>query len=287
MILVTGATGTVGPRLVRNLRRADAPVRVLVRDPARAVLALGPDVELVPGDLDDPASVRAAVDGAERVFLATPNHPGQAARETTVIDCARAARVDGIVKLSAHGAAVGAPVAFWDTHGRIEAHLAQAGVPHAVLRPTFYMTGLLASLPAVEATGLLFAPAAGAQVAMIDPQDVADAAAALLLGHAARTGTWTLTGPTAVSFEDVAEAFGKRLGRMVRFMPTDDTMARAAMTEGGLPPWVADQLVLLFSRLRDGAQEGVTDDVSRLTEHPPRGLDAFMAEHVHGDPVSA
>ena len=158
-ILVTGATGNVGSRVVHELRGGGVPVRAFVRDRDKAVGMLGDDVELAIGDFGDPASIQAALDGVDGVFLACSNQPQQVEYETRVIDAAEEAGVRRIVKLSALGTEIGSPVAFWDWHARIENHLRASDVPFVILRPTFSMANLLASAEAVQYTGKLFAPA--------------------------------------------------------------------------------------------------------------------------------
>jgi uncharacterized protein YbjT (DUF2867 family) len=105
--------------------------------------------------------VRRALEGVEGVFLACANDPLQVEHETGVIDAAAGAGVRRIVKLSALGAEVGSPVAFWDWHGRIEEHLRATGIPAVVLRPTFFMTNLLGSAEGIRHEDVLFAPAEG------------------------------------------------------------------------------------------------------------------------------
>ena len=68
MILVTGATGTVGTEVVRQLSAAGVPVRALVREPAKGEAIAGPGVEIVPGDLLDPASLDPALDSVDKLF---------------------------------------------------------------------------------------------------------------------------------------------------------------------------------------------------------------------------
>jgi uncharacterized protein YbjT (DUF2867 family) len=176
-VLVTGATGNVGSRVARELRNAGAPVRAFVRDERRAASVFGGGVELAPGDFSDAYSVRRALEGVDAVFLACSNDPRQVAYETGLIDAAAEAGVGRIVKLSALGAQAGSPLAFWDWHGKIEDHLRASGVPSVVLRPAFFMTNLLGTAEHVRRGGALFAPAAGARISMIDPEDVAAAAA--------------------------------------------------------------------------------------------------------------
>jgi uncharacterized protein YbjT (DUF2867 family) len=187
-ILVTGATGNVGSSLVRELTERGVPARAFVRDPDRAAAVLGPDVELAVGDFADPATIRAALDGTEAVFLACGNLPPQLRYETGVIDAAAQAGVRRLVKLSALGAAPGSPVAFWDWHARIERHLEASGVPAVVLRPRYYMTNLLGFVETIRSAGAVFTPAEGVKVPMIDPRDVAATAAAVPPRTATRGG---------------------------------------------------------------------------------------------------
>ena len=100
-VLVTGATGTIGSAVVRDLRRRGVATRAFVRDRARALAVLGDDVELATGDLADPSSIRTALRGVQRLLLCTPNDPEQVRREVTVIDAAAEAGVGLVVKIGA------------------------------------------------------------------------------------------------------------------------------------------------------------------------------------------
>jgi uncharacterized protein YbjT (DUF2867 family) len=278
-ILVTGATGTVGSAVARELGERGLTVRAFVRDPDRAAAILGGDVELAVGDFDEPALIRRALDGVDGLFLACGNVPGQVRYETAAVDAAATAGVGRIVKLSASGAEVGSPLAFWDWQGRIEQHLAQSGFPAVVLRPASYMTNLLASAGAIAGTGSLFAPAGGARVAMIDPRDVAAVAAVALTEDGHDGEAYTLTGPAALSYDEVAAALSDATGRAIRFVDVDDETARRGMLEAGLPGFVTDFLVSLFGALRAGAHAAPTGAVRAVTGGEPRSIAEFAREH--------
>ncbi|MCO1655109.1 NmrA family NAD(P)-binding protein [Pseudonocardia humida] len=278
-VLVTGATGTVGRHLVAELRRRGTDVRALVRDPQRAAGIIGPDVELAVGDFADPASLRAALPGVHRVHLACANHPDQVAWETAMIDAAAAAGVGRIVKLSALDARIGSPVAFADAHGRVERHLLAAGVPHVLLKPTFAMTNLLAAADSVRQAGAILLPGSGAKIAMIDPRDVAAVAAVALTtdGHDGRA--YELTGPAAVTFDEVAAQLSTLLDRPVGFVPVPDDAALGQLVGAGAPQWYAAGVVAQFGLLRAGTQADVRDVVRVLTGREPRSLAQFLGEH--------
>jgi uncharacterized protein YbjT (DUF2867 family) len=278
-MLVTGATGNVGSVVVRELRRHGAPVRAVVRDRGKAAGMLGGDVELMTGDFADAASVRRAMEGVDGLFLACSNQPRQVEFENGLIDAARETGVSRIVKLSAHGAEIGSPVAFWDWHGRIEEHLAASGIPSVVLRPTFAMTNILGSVEQIQQAGSLFVPAADARVAMVDPRDIAAVVAIALTGGEHDGKTYTITGPEAITFERVAENLSIAAGRHIQFVPVPDDAAQQALIATGIPEFVAGQIVTIFGILRQGAQNLTTGVVRDVTGREPNSFARFANDY--------
>jgi uncharacterized protein YbjT (DUF2867 family) len=279
MNVVTGATGLAGSQVVRALLDRGEPVRAFVRDPDKARRLFGDTVELSVGDFADPAAVRAALDGAERLVLSGPDDPRRVAWERAAIDAAAAFGVRRIVKVSSLVAEPGNPVAFCDWHGRIEQHLRASGVPAVMLRCGPYMTNVLAAAEPVARDGVLPAPAGDARIAMIDPRDVGAVAAAALVepGHDGRT--YVLTGPAAITYADVAADLGAATGHPVRYVPVSDDDARRAMVRQGLPDFVAAQVVAVFAMLRRGVAERVTSTVETLTGRSPHPFRAFAHDH--------
>src|SRR3954471_12387450 len=245
-ILVTGATGTVGSRVVAELTERGASVRAFVRDPERAATLLGDGVQLAVGDLGDRDSLRQALAGADRLFLACSNVPGQIDLENGAIDVAAAIGVQRIVKLSVSVAAVDSPLLFPRWHGVIERHLLRSGVPAVLICPGFLMSTLLMSAMAIRRTGAIHAPAGRARIAMIHPADVAAAAAVALTEDGHEGARYVLNGPRAISYEEVAAHLSEATGRVIEFVDVPDEAARQAMLEDGTPPAVADFLVRLF-----------------------------------------
>lgn len=279
MILVTGATGVAGAEVVRALLERGRPVRALARDAERARDRLGEAVELAVGDLADPRSVRAALEGVDELVLSCADDPRRVAWETGAIDAAAELGVRRVVRLSSIGAAPGAPVAFWDWHGRVDAHLARSGVPAVVLRSGPYMSNVLAAAEPVAHEGRLYAPAGEARIAMVDPRDVGAAAAAAMTtaGHDGRS--YVLTGPAAITYGDVAAELSTATGAPVAFVDLPDGDAVQALVGGGVPRAAAEHVVALFAMLRLGVAETITDAVETLTGCPPRAFDAFARDH--------
>lgn len=279
LVLVTGVTGTVGKHLPPLLHARGRRVRALIRRP-EAASELGDQVEIAVADLGDPASLPAALDGVDRVFLCTANHPQQFEHETNLIDAAAAAGVELLVKVGAARTRAGSPIAFYDAHSRIEAHLQRSGLSALVLSPTTYMSNLLAAAATIRATGQAFSPAGAAAPAMIDPRDVAEAAAVLLTEAEPRiAGPYVLTGPEPLTFAEIVARLGAVLGRPLTFVPIPDDAAHAAMVEAGLSDWLAGQIVNVWREMRAGPPEVPTGTVRELLGRPPRTVDDFCLAH--------
>ncbi|MBL7497626.1 SDR family oxidoreductase [Frankia sp. CNm7] len=280
-ILVTGATGDVGRHVVRGLAERGLPVRAFVRDRDRAARALGPGVELATGDLADRGSLRRAMSGADRLFLACGNVPAQVEHECAAIDAAKAAGVTRVVKLSGPAPDLDSPLVFDSWHGAIERHLTGSGLPAVTLRPRTYMTNLLAYAPAIARTGMLFAPAGTAEISFVDPRDVAGVAVECLAAEELEGRAHTLTGPEAITFERVAHELAAAIGRPVRYVHVTDEDARHAMTADGLPPMVADAVVAIFAAQRAGLMATTTRAVREVTGRQPRSITEFVRDHAH------
>jgi uncharacterized protein YbjT (DUF2867 family) len=254
-------------------------VRVFVRDRGKAERLFGSAVDIHVGDLADAGSLRAALAGADQLFLSCADDPRRVEWETRAIDDATAAGVQRIVKLSSIVAEPGTIVDWWDWHGQIEQHLRASTVPSVVIRSSFFMSNLLAAAGGVAQTGRLFAPAGQARIAMIDPRDVGDAVAAVMAARGHDGRTYVLTGPEAITYERVAIELTVATGAEVQFVDVPDEAALHGMVEAGLPDVVAQQIVNVFVSARAGVAEQVTPTVASLTGRAPRGIACFA--HVH------
>jgi uncharacterized protein YbjT (DUF2867 family) len=278
VILVTGAGGNVGSAVVEELRRAGAPVRAAYHSAGRAEGAAGPGVDAVVVDFAAPDTLPPAFEGVDALFLLGAMSPAQTEHELAVVAAARAAGVGRVVKLSVWRAPDRlTPIA--RLHRPVEEALEAAPVSWTFLRPNFYMQNFTRQMAAGIRAGVIAQPESRAPISFVDARDVARAAATVLTtdGHDGRA--YRLTGPQALTFEQVAQTFTRALGHVVRFDPLTDERARAGMLERGLPRFYADALIDVSHAYRDGGAEGVTADVQELTGRPPRSLEQFIADH--------
>ena len=271
-ILVTGATGTVGTALVPALQARGATVRAMTRNPGRVI----PGVETVVADLRDPASVTAALDGIDAVFLNSPSAPDAAALQIRFAELARDAGTNRLVLLSQYAARTDSPVRFLRWHAEVEAHVRKLGLDHTVLRPNLYLQALLAFAGTI-AQGWFAAPIGDAAVSAIDIRDIAETAAAVLTTTGHTGHTYTLTGPRAVTHAEIAAAIGTATGRSITFR--DAPADRFAAALAGLPPWQRDGLVEDYAHYARGEAADVHTAVIDLTGHPARDITDFARDY--------
>jgi NAD(P)H dehydrogenase (quinone) len=280
VILVTGATGNVGYRLLENLDDAAAAATAMVRTDAGAV-DLPPRVEHVVGALDDPPAPEV-LQQFDQVFLFSPDVEGQAQMELTFIDALVAAgHRPRIVKMAFDGFQdPDCTVRFMQNHRLIATHLDRTGLPVVYLAPTLFMEELLASTDTIRDEGLLTVPAGAARVAFVAARDVADVAAAVLVGGAEVDDgdVVVLTGPAALSFADVADRISTVFARAVEYDPVAPEVARSALRGSGLSSWQVDGRLELYEWISRGAMDGVTEAIRRTTGHEPRPLEDWLAE---------
>ncbi|MDX1654859.1 MAG: SDR family oxidoreductase [Candidatus Competibacteraceae bacterium] len=281
MILVTGATGTVGREVVRQLVKQKIPVRALSRSQEKARVFEGQDVEISIGDFDDPASLIDAMDGVERVLLVSAPHAHQWELQRNAIDAAHRARVAQVVKLSAMNADPASPTDLLRQHGEIEHYLARLGIAHTLLRPNLFMQTFLGYGPTIRDRDAFHAPLPDGRVSLVDARDVAEVAVLALAGSGHEGKTYTLTGPEALDFQTCAAILSEELGRSVRFAPVDRETARREMVESAnMDPWLAGAVCQLFDDYQVGRGSQVNDDITRLTGHPPRSFRDFVRDHL-------
>jgi uncharacterized protein YbjT (DUF2867 family) len=282
MILVIGGRSKIGSALLGDLRARGEEVRALTR-PSENATGFPDGVEVVVGDLADPASLSAAVDEVDKVFLLCGPNPDEVALNRNAIDAAAGADVELLVRSSILGADSGSPTAFVQHHGECDEYLRSADLDYAIVRPNMFMENIPEStVPSIDAQGNFYVNAGDARLSMVGTRDVAAVAAVLLTepGHAG--DEVDVTGPEALSYADVAVLLTQTMGRQINYVPVPDEAVRSALSGYGMGDWMVNSLVELFADYRrsgtDGYASAVTDTVERLTGNKPRTLDAMLAE---------
>jgi uncharacterized protein YbjT (DUF2867 family) len=282
MLLVTGATGHIGRELVRELDARKADVRILVRDPARAA-DLPASAERVTGDLGDPASLTAAFDGAERLFLLVP---GIGIEHTeNALAAARTAGVRHIVLLSSY-AALGDPIpAMGRWHHEREELLRASGIPLTILRPCGFTTNAFDWLPTLREAGYVLDPVGPGRAALIDPADIAAVAALTLTEGGHQNHEYLLTGPEALTVTEQVGILAAALGHPIEVRPvaTPEEAVRFRYPHGA-PPALAAALIEGLTLMRADTTGLRTNTVHHLLGRAPHTFAAWCARNKHAFP---
>ncbi|MGW6792996.1 NmrA family NAD(P)-binding protein [Streptomyces chartreusis] len=256
--LVTGATGTTGSRIAAQLTAAGHPVRAAGRKAAPVAGA-----EPVRFDWYDPGTHAAALDDVDRVYVIPPvGDPDPAVVVLPFLRRARAAGVRRAVLLSASSIPEGGPAV-----GQV--HRALPGIfdEWAVLRPSWFMqnfTGDHLHATSIRTEGLIRTAAGTGRVGFVDADDIAAVAVHALTDDRAPDTDLVLTGPEALSYDDIAAVITEVTGRPVahRSLSYEEMRDRLAAQ---MPEEFAAMLADMDRAIADGAEDRVTDSVQRLT----------------------
>lgn len=279
MILVTGATGKTGRALVKRLVALGVPVRALVRDRAKAADLEAPGVELAIADLEKPNTLPPALHGISKAYLVTPAGPAQVMLHGNFIRAAHLAGVRHIVRHSVRGADAGSPVKLARWHAASQSELEASGMDWTHLQPVYNMQNFLTFAPTIRSHRAFHAPMKDAAVSMVDARDIADVAAAVLIGNGHERTTYVITGPEPLTFADAARHLSAALGTQVRYVDVEPHDAQAAWLKHGMPEWYAEDLVGLYAFYRTGAGAVVSDAVARLTGQAGRSFRQFAGDY--------
>lgn len=274
LILVTGATGTVGTETVKQLTEAGHRVRALVRDRAKAG-KLDPRAEIVLGDLADPSSLLQAFAGVDKVF-AISNGMNLHMLEGNAVDAAKSAGVRHVVKLSGRGVdwAEMADTTLAEWHGEAERRLRASGLAWTILRPGFFASNVLVF--GVMQQGGFYLPVGDGKDAPIDPADIAAVAVKALTEPGHEGKIYELTGPEMLGFQEMTDKLAAFTGQKLVFADTPATATLGGLIQAGVPPKQAEAVVKFFGLVKAGRMK-VEPMIAEVLGRPARRFDDWIA----------
>jgi uncharacterized protein YbjT (DUF2867 family) len=281
MILLTGITGNIGGATAKALLARGVRCRALVRDPAKAAAWAAQGVELVAGDLEDPACVARALAGIDRALLVLPNGEFQERLELSFVRVARESGLPWIIKLSSPEAVRGTTSPIPLAHLAAEDAIRASGMQWTFVRPSFYMQNFRGSVKAARASGKLSMPMGTGTIALTDNQEAGEFIAQILVdtNPARHHGQcYDITGPDPVmSFHDVARAIGETIGQPVVYEDCDPQAFQEAIRPFHRNQWHSDAVARLFAEIASGRTPGhTTDTFQRIMGRPGRSLREYL-----------
>lgn len=288
MLIITGATGQLGKRVVENLlRRVPAQrIGISVRSPDKATDFAAQGVRVRQGDYDQPDSLRQAWEGAEQVLLVSSNAAASGgdpiAQHANAITVARDLGVQRIFYTSQMSASPTSLFPPGRDHAATEVLLAQSGIAWTALRHGFYAQSLLAMQAKGLAGGMIAAPADG-PVAWTTHDDLAEADAALLAGERIIDGaTPPMTGPDALDLAAIARLASEVKGtKVARTLISLDDLDRRA-SQKGVPAGARAVMLGYFRAAEAGEFAEVDPALSAMLGRKPTGMRDFLAQHLSG-----
>ncbi|RMB81632.1 NmrA family NAD(P)-binding protein [Streptomyces shenzhenensis] len=280
MIIVTGATGQLGRRIVENLltRVPAGRIGVSVRDPRKAQQLADQGVRVRQGSFTDPAGLAHAFEGATQVLVVSVDTMGDEAvrQHRAAVDAAVTAGARRVLYTSHMGASASSHFQACRDHAATEEALRACGVPFTSLRNGFYAAGAMQFLaPALE-SGEIALPADG-PVSWTAHADLAEATAAVLADEGRFDGpTPPLTAAQAHTFGDIARLAAAATGRAFTRTTAPDEQFVARLTGHGVPAEGAGRLLGVFAAARAGEFAAVDPTLAGLLGRPPRTLDEVL-----------
>jgi uncharacterized protein YbjT (DUF2867 family) len=276
MILITGASGTVGKAVLQEVSRKQSNSRAMFRSKEEAAKA-PPGCQPVLADFSDKPSLRKALDGVTVVFLVCSPIPQLVELESNVLDVCKETGVRHVVLNSALGAGDFSK-SFPSWHRKVEDKLKSTGISFTILRPNGFLQNILAyNAPSIRSQGAFYAAMGDAKVSYLDVGDIAVVATKALHAGAHAGKTYELLGPEAISNQELAKRISRVAGRTVNYVDIPESAQREAMLGLSMPEWQVTALIDLQQYYKQGGAAKTDGLLKSLIERDPGTLDQYLS----------
>jgi uncharacterized protein YbjT (DUF2867 family) len=276
-ILVIGGTGRVGSEVVKELKKRDADVRVLVRKPDEKS---APGVEVVTGDLLDPVSIEKALKGVDKLYLLNAVTPDELTQGLIAYDLARKRKLSHIVYHSVFRVEHFKDVPHFSAKLAIESAIREFEVPFTIIRPNYFFQNDASFKDILAKTSVYPNPLGLVGISAVDIRDIAEAAAISLTSDEHFGRTYNVNGPAILSGPKVASIWSRVLGKEIKYAGDNLDTFEEQMRKHG-PSWAAFDIRMMFQGyLERGfvAEAGDATTLTKLLGHEPRAYEDFAHE---------
>src|SRR5467141_457286 len=275
MILITGASGSVGKTVLQEACRKESEVRAMYRSKEEAAKAPS-GCEAVLADYSDKQSLRNALRGVTSAFVVCSPIPQLVELESNMLDACKEAGVKHVVLNSALGAGdYGKSFPSW--HRKVEDKLKGTGVSYTILRPNGFLQNIVTyNASSIRAQAAFYVAMGEAKVSYLDVGDIAVVAVKALHGGAHAGKICELNGPEAISNQELAKRISKVAGRTVSYVDIPESTQRDAMLGMGTPEWQVTALLELQQYYKQGGGAKTDGLLQSLIERAPMTLDQYL-----------
>jgi len=283
-ILVTGATGTVGSEVVKQLSSTGQRVRAAVHSATRAPSHEKLNgVELVEIDYNNPENLVAAFKDVDKLYLLTPASPRAAELATNMVNEAKKAGIRHIVKQSIIGADRVLDVAHLRLHRQAEKIIEESEIPFTFLRPNDFMQNFVNFYsPTIKSKNALYLPAEDAKVSFVDVRDIAAIAVKTLTdnGSGRHNGkAYAITGSEALSYYQVADILSIATDKKISYVNVSEEGTMLGMKDMGWDDWLINTTLQLFDLYRKGYASQVSSTVEEILGRNPISFSQFAKDY--------
>ncbi|MCM3400990.1 SDR family oxidoreductase [Cytobacillus oceanisediminis] len=282
-ILVTGATGKLGSKVVESLLKSvpASDLVVSVRNPEKAEGLRTRGVEVRQGDFDHPETLDKSFEGIDRLLIisADGDNETRIQQHANAVQAADRAGIKFIAYTSLANATESNNL-MAPPHVATEAAIIKTGIPYSFLRNNWYLENEIGSIQGAIAGAPWVTSAGEGKVGWALQQDYADAAAAVLLGNGHENTVYELSGPLLTQ-EELASALGNVLGKEIPVQQVSDEKYAEIMKGLGLPDFVLPIVVGIQESIRNGSLEVKSNDFEKVLGRPVTPIDDALNQLVN------
>lgn len=292
VILVTGATGTVGSEIVKQLTlpsaspSLDIRVRAAVHSQNKAdeFKRNNKKVEVVNMDYNKPQTIAEVLNNVDKLFWLTLPRPNMTEISSNLIKEAKENDVRHIVKLSVMGADAEPGTTIGRLHRQEEKIIEESGIPYTFLRAGAFMQNFINFFgQTIKNQNAFYLPTGDGKVSFVDVRDIAGIAVGLLskdrVQHEAKA--YGITGQEALSYSQAAEILSKVIGKKISYVYISQEDAQKSMKEMGMEDWLIAALIELYNIIKAGYASQTTDTVEKIIGRKAISFEQFVRDHVN------
>ena len=281
-VLVTGATGMFGSAVVSTLAQDGVEVLAMTRSESSAEKLTHGNVTGVVGNLDDPESLPALMQRADRMFLVSPMHPSLGQREVTAINAATSAGIKQIVKL--YGAVRHEGDQLDTQHQMSIERLKTCEIPWTLVSPQTVMeTNLLGQIDGIKNERSMCGAAGNGRIGMVALDDCIEVASTVLQSDPKQWNSANLeiTGPSALTYNEIAAEMSRACNETITYVDMSEQEFSSMLLEYGFPEENLEiQVLCHFRQMRNGKASLVTDTFEKVTGKPATTIYDWMLKNI-------
>jgi uncharacterized protein YbjT (DUF2867 family) len=282
-ILITGATGTVGSEVVKQLsaKGENIIVKAAARSATDNTFENLNRVQVVQLDYDKPDRLAVALKGVDKLFLLTPFQSNMVDLTSNLVSEAKKAKVKYIAKQSVMGADAEPGITPGRLHRQAEKIIEESGIPFTFLRPNFFMQNFVNYYSnLISSQGAFYMPAGDAKVSFVDVRDIAAVAVKSLINENQQKGrAYNITGGEALTYGQAAEILSKAVGKKINYVNVTDQDARKGMKDMSMDEWTIKSMIELFEITRAGYVSEISPIVEQVTGNKPITFSQFAKDY--------